>query len=240
MFANLSLILLIAVTGNQHIGTFPLLARNSWNKFSKKKSAGVFGAKSADRIVGGFPLNITQAPWQVSLQQDSGTYQFCGGSIIGNQWILTAAHCLSRPMQIRVGATHKYTEGHLIDVKRRYVHKKHSYGEDDYDFGLLQLAADLEFSDSVKPIRLPDFGEAYIKNGTICLASGWGKTRNASESSDLLRGVQVPTVDQQICNAAYEGKITPRMICAGYKDGGKDCKSTKLFLWHSSCSSTEI
>lgn len=175
-------------------------------------------------------MNITQAPWQVSLQQDSGKYQFCGGSIIGSQWILTAAHCLSRPMQVRVGATNKLTEGQLIDVKRRFVHKKHSYGEDDYDFGLLELADNLEFNESVKPIRLPDLGDGYIKNGTVCLVSGWGRTRNISESTDLLRGVQVPIVDQKICNAAYEGKITPRMMCAGHKNGGKDCKSMQFFF----------
>lgn len=43
------------------------------------------------RIVGGFAMNITEAPWQVSLQL--GGSHFCGGSIIGNDWILTAAHC---------------------------------------------------------------------------------------------------------------------------------------------------
>lgn len=43
------------------------------------------------RIVGGFAMNITEVPWQVSLQLRGS--HFCGGSIIGKSWILTAAHC---------------------------------------------------------------------------------------------------------------------------------------------------
>lgn len=43
------------------------------------------------RIVGGFEIDIRQAPWQVSLHTDGS--HFCGGSIIGDKWVLTAAHC---------------------------------------------------------------------------------------------------------------------------------------------------
>lgn len=169
-------------------------------------------------------MNITQAPWQVSLQTHAGTYHYCGGAIISDYWILTAAHCATRIMEIRVGATHKYNDGKLVNVKRRFVHKKYVFGESDYDFGLLQLENKLEFSDSVYRIRLPDFGDAHIETGTVCLVSGWGRTRNISESDDVLRGVGVPIVDHRMCNQVYEGIITPRMVCAGFENGGKDCK----------------
>lgn len=127
-------------------------------------------------------------------------------------------------MEIRIGAAHKYNDGRLINVKRRIVHKKYTFGESDYDFGLLQLENKLEFSESVHSIKLPDFGDAHIETGAVCLVSGWGRTHNTSETDYLLRGVEVPIADQKMCNRAYGGKITPRMICAGYEKGGKDCK----------------
>lgn len=169
-------------------------------------------------------MNITQVPWQVSLQTHAGTYQYCGGTIIGRRWILTAGHCATRIAEVRVGATHKYDDGHLVTVKKRYTHKKYSFGESDYDYGLLQLNDELEFNDRVQPIELPKVDDALVEDGTMCLVSGWGRTQNSTESTDLLRGVHVPVVGQRICNTAYEGKITARMICAGYYRGGKDCK----------------
>lgn len=45
-------------------------------------------------IVGGFETTIEDQPWQVSLQV--GASHYCGGSIIGNEWVLTAAHCASK------------------------------------------------------------------------------------------------------------------------------------------------
>lgn len=44
-----------------------------------------------DKIVGGFPTKIEQVPWQVSIR--FAAFHTCGGSIIGDKWILTAAHC---------------------------------------------------------------------------------------------------------------------------------------------------
>lgn len=44
-----------------------------------------------NKIVGGFLTTIEQNPWQVALL--SYKSQGCGGSIIGNRWVLSAAHC---------------------------------------------------------------------------------------------------------------------------------------------------
>lgn len=49
-----------------------------------------------------------------------------------------------------------------------------------------------------------------------------GNTHNSSESNEKLRAAVVPAANQNYCNTQYNGRITPRMICAGYKEGGKD------------------
>lgn len=182
------------------------------------------------KIVGGFPLNITQAPWQVSLQYHPEEMHFCGGSIISDRWILTASHCLYHyavdmsAFKVRVGATHKYQDGKLIKAKRVILHNRYDKPNFDFDFALIELNSKLRFSDRVQSVPLPDFGDVHVPAGTLCLVSGYGNTKNSTESTNSLRGVEVPIIEQKSCNKAYEGKLTSRMICAGYEQGGKDCE----------------
>lgn len=184
------------------------------------------------RIVGGFTLDITQVPWQVSIQTDNSVH-FCGGSIIHKRWILTAAHCLTSvqntsSIRVRVGATDRKTEGEMFEIEQMFIH--HMYGKTldstpDYDFGLLKLKKRLRFNKKVRAIPFSQFGDSEVSNGTKCLVSGWGLTQNPNESDQKLRAVVVPIVDQKLCNQTYDGLITARMICAGfYENGGKDGK----------------
>lgn len=181
-------------------------------------------------------MDIKQAPWQVSLQQN-GTVHFCGGSIINKRWIFTAAHCLSSfqndPTQIkvRVGATNKATDGYLVEVNKLFIH--HMYNESahsfDFDFGLLRLKKRLWFNKKVRAIQVSQFGDANINNGDKCLVSGWGETNSPNENEEQLRGGEVPIVDQKRCNQAYDGNITLRMICAGhFGDGGNNGKIKRI------------
>lgn len=180
------------------------------------------------KIVGGFPVNISQVPWQVGLIY--GGQQVCGGSIISNQWILTAAHCIrgvGQPnrYQVLVGATDKFSGGKRYKIASYAVHERYSSSNIDYDFGLLKLQEELEFDSTVKPAALPKADDVHVADGTTVLVSGWGHTQNNSESSRYLRAVEVPTVNQEVCHKAYQvyGGVTDRMFCAGnYKNGGKD------------------
>jgi trypsin len=177
------------------------------------------------RIVGGQPINITQAPHQVSLQS-SGSH-ICGGSIIAQNWVLTAAHCTdgnsASRLTVRVGSSLYASGGEVVKIKRIVQHEKFNYNTIDYDFSLLELEQNLTLSAAKKKIALPKQNQA-VKDGTECVVSGWGNTQNSNESRNNLRAAKVPSVNQADCDDAYSsfGGVTDRMLCAGYTEGGKD------------------
>lgn len=129
-----------------------------------------------DRIVGGHETTIEQHPWQVSLQY--GSSHRCGGSIIGQKWILTAAHCTSKlPVQtlaVRVGSSKHTSGGTTIKLKNYVNHPKFNAVTLDYDFSILELENALEFNDKVRSISLPN-ENLKIYDGTMCEISCWGK-----------------------------------------------------------------
>lgn len=87
---------------------------------------------------------------------------------------------------------------------------------------MLELEDSIDFSEQAKPVALSGAQERVTDN-TTCLVTGWGTTQSI-ESSQKLRGAEVPIVNQQKCEQAYKrhGGITARMICAGFDKGGKD------------------
>src|SRR5215467_8201807 len=95
------------------------------------------------RIVGGEPTDIKEHPWQVALQF-RGEF-FCGGSIIAQKWILTAAHCfkyssMQNDWRAKAGATNYAITGAWSEVERVMVHDEYK-GEPTYenDIALIKL-----------------------------------------------------------------------------------------------------
>lgn len=136
-------------------------------------------------------------------------------------------------VHFRPDIPHKYTvlagssfhnkPGQRVKVKRFISHE--DYGKlnnIDNDIALVELATPLTVSESVKVIALPKMNET-ISDETKCLVSGWGVT-NRFEWKDRskLRAVEVPIFNFENCKKSYGEKVTPRMICAGYEEGGKD------------------
>lgn len=178
-------------------------------------------------------IPLSDAPYQVSLQI-KGRHE-CGGAIISPNFILTAAHCTykarAREITIRVATETIETSGEVFSVKRVKTHPLFNPFIYNNDFAIIELTSKINLKLGVKEIIEIPAQDDPIADGTLTLVSGWGDTKKAGESSDVLRGVIIPTVNQNKCKQSYN-ILTNQMVCAGdFDNGGIDsCQgNTKKF-----------
>lgn len=181
-----------------------------------------------NKIVGGDAADIHDYPWQVSLQTLHGNH-FCGGTIIHEEWILTASHCLDFPdltpglLRIRAGFTsHSSSEGTIHSVEKFIMHPQYNPATVANDIALIRLAQPIALNGQTrKKIPLVSYfdAQAGLTNaGVKARVSGWGVTSFESNSTtNVLRAVEVPIVEG---SAGYGNIITPDMMLAG--EPGKD------------------
>ncbi|CEJ93228.1 hypothetical protein VHEMI08836 [[Torrubiella] hemipterigena] len=187
-------------------------------------TAFTIGQRGSD-IVGGQDTDIKSVPYQV--QFFPGEY-LCGGTILNENTILTAGHCVegvkTSDMSVRAGSS-TLNSGTAYKVSKVYSHPQFTdSGVLDYDVAILKLSTPLKFGTNVKAIGgLVDKEPAV---GSIGLASGWGlKQENVRPPPSQLQSVEIPVISRDDCATLYEkynDTITDRMICAAYPDGGKD------------------
>ncbi|KAL2095859.1 hypothetical protein ACEWY4_008007 [Coilia grayii] len=182
------------------------------------------------RIVGGQLQKQGGSPWQVLIRRTDG-YGFCGGTLINNRWVVTAAHCLqNKADHVTIGDYDKMRTDpgeQKIAVARSIAHPFfHDYTFDS-DIALLYLAEPVTFGPFAAPACLPNpnLFRHLVRDGTTGIVTGWGAMRYLGRSSRFLRKVALPVVDQMKCMGSTEQIITDNMFCAGFLNREQDACS---------------
>ena len=158
--------------------------------------------KTSSRIVGGnnAPAPI---PWQVHVHYKISGFS-CGGTILDEETILSAAHCfyplsdLSDPADyIAAGIKREGSSaGQKVDIKEVIIHPEYddsrAVAKFDNDIAILKLKEPLTFNADVQPARLPDSTLNPEDKETFATVSGWGTISSLGPSSKDLKFVFVP------------------------------------------------
>merc|ERR1712227_754890 len=188
------------------------ISKYTLSKSTKKASAydlqsecGIEGPPAQDKIVGGFEAEPNQWPWQVALFIDNAW--FCGGALISENYVLTAAHCVDGAsyFDIMAGAhnVRESSEPNRVEITsfNGWTHPNWNPNDLSGDIALIELPSPITFNDYIKPSCMPAAGGI----------------------SPVLRMVEDrPIISNSQCNAVY-GIVGPGVVCIDTTGGKGTC-----------------
>ena len=194
-----------------------------------------FYLTAQQKVVGGIDVDIKDYPWQVAV--DYG----CRGSIIGDSWVLTAAHCVGSGVNyIYAGNSAPYASGgESYSVSQVIVHPNYGSGTSySHDFALVKINGQFNFSNpNIGKIDLITPAEVLAGSenpGVTTTITGWGSLSSGGAMASTLQMVETPLVSNDVaCGASTDSNgnsgdyscssLDESMVCTGdLINGGED------------------
>lgn len=181
-----------------------------------------------NRIVGGATASPGQFPYQVSLRTPANAH-FCGGSIINNHWILSAAHCtINRNIDntvIVAGAHSRLSGGVTFPLADIINHPDYHAPTIAWDVCVLRTTSAISYNNLISPIAL---GSHFVAGGVMAVVSGWGLLSSPGSLANELQFVHVQTWNNPACVTALGASgsmVFDHKICAGGIEGQGVCSA---------------
>jgi len=207
-----------------------LPSASSFSKPSRATLASQRAHKGGVDIIGGTEVpDPATYSFMASIREDGES--ICGGSIIANQWIITAAHCViddsaadttvyhptaASKFSISVGTLRKDPGEPYLPVSEAYYDWRYNSTSMEYDIALLKLAKPLRYSSTIGPLKFST-GPPLPTDTYTAIGFGVNNVQNRTTPANLLQ-VSIPASDPTLCDKVWPGYLQKNMVCAEHEN----------------------
>ncbi|XP_057576733.1 mast cell protease 3-like [Hippopotamus amphibius kiboko] len=172
----------------------------------------------AGKIIEGHEVKPHSRPYMAFLRYQISQKSFiCGGFLVREDFVLTAAHCLGSSTSVTLGAHNIHQQERtqqVILVRRAIPHPDYDSKNLVNDIMLLQLTRKANLTSAVSPIRLP-WRREPVKPGMVCSVAGWGRLGVNDPVAEKLQEVELEVQRDEQCSSRYKDYNNNTQICAG-------------------------